>query len=107
MKKIAAIFCLIFASMHHTSAQIQNNKNWLKPKPNAFLLDTSFAKFYKLTLNNTPNFTKPSSIILLPLDGMPCLVAHTATISQIPNALENYTPTYIPNALPKKDLDIK
>lgn len=112
MKKIIPLFSFLFICLF-TSAQITNNKNWLKPslsKP--FVFDNAFGNsLHKLdfTIKQPINYTNLfNDVFTLPLDKMPCLITNTSTISKMPNALTNYNAvTFIPNAFPKSELDIK
>lgn len=112
MKKIIPLFPFLFISIF-ASAQIANNKNWLKPpltKP--FIFDTAFSNsLHKLdfTIKQPIIYTNSfNDVFTLPLDKMPCIITNTSTVAKMPNALSNYNAvTFIPNALPKTELDIK
>ena len=104
MKKIESIICLLFitafASAQDSSVILKNYKDFKMPliklfkKPNYLIGDLSKQDF---TIKNS--FYKNETVIILPLDNMPCFIPDISTISKMPNQQSKGSAINIPNKI--------
>ena len=104
MKKIQGFICFLFfksfASALDSSVILKNYKDFKMPliklfkKPNYLVGDLNKQDF---TIINS--FYKNETVIILPLDNMPCFIPDISTISKMPNQQSKGSAVNIPNKI--------
>ena len=104
MKKIQSIICLLFftsfASAQDSSMILKNYKDFKMPliklfkKPNYLIGDLNKQDF---TIINS--FYKNETVIILPLDNMPCFIPDISKVNKMPNQQSKGTAVNIPNKM--------
>ena len=90
MKKIQSIICLlfitVFASAQDSSVILKNYKDFKMPLLKLFKKpDYLNGDFNKKDFTIINSFYKNETVIILPLDNMPCFIPDVSTISKMPN----------------------
>ena len=104
MKKIQSFICFLFitafASAQDSSVIIKNYKEFKMPliqffkKPNYLNGDLNIKDF---TIINSSN--KNETVIILPLDNMPCFIPDISKVSKMPNQQSKGSAVNIPNKI--------
>ena len=104
MKKIQSFICFLFitsfASAQDSSVILKNFKEFKMPlipflkKPNYLNGDLNIKDF---TLINSSN--KNETVIILPLDNMPCFIPDISKVSKMPNQQSKGSAVNIPNKI--------
>ena len=104
MKKIQSFICFLFitafASAQDSSVILKNYKDFKMPliqffkKPNYLNGDLNIKDF---TLINSSN--KNETVIILPLDNMPCFIPDISKVSKMPNQQSKGSAVNIPNKI--------
>ena len=104
MKKIQSFICFffitLFARAQDSSLVLKNHKEFKMPsiklfkKPNYLNGDLNEKDF---TIINS--FYKNDTVIILPLDNMPCYIADMSKVSKMPNLQSKGVAVNIPNKI--------
>ena len=104
MKKIQGFICFLFftsfASAQYSSVILKNYKDFKMPliklfkKPNYLIGDLNKQDF---TIINS--FYKNETVIILPLDNMPCFIPDISKVSKMPNQQSKGSAVNIPNKI--------
>ena len=104
MKKIQSFICFLFitafASAQDSLVILKNYKDFKMPliqffkKPNYLNGDLNIKDF---TLINSSN--KNETVIILPLDNMPCFIPDISKVSKMPNQQSKGSAVNIPNKI--------
>ena len=104
MKKIQSIICLLFitafASAQDSSVILKNYKEFKLPLLKLFKKpDYLNGDLNKKDFTIIKPFYKNETVIILPLDNMPCFIPDISTISKMPNQQSTGSAVKIPNKI--------
>ena len=104
MKKIQSIICLLFitafASAQDSSVILKNYKEFKLPLLKLFKKpDYLNGDLNKKDFTIIKPFYKNETVIILPLDNMPCFIPDISTISKMPNQQSKGLAVNIPNKI--------
>ena len=104
MKKIQSIICLLFitafASAQDSSVILKNYKEFKLPLLKLFKKpDYLNGDLNKKDFTIIKPFYKNETVIILPLDNMPCFIPDISTISKMPNQQSRGSAVKIPNKI--------
>ena len=104
MKKIQSIICFLFmtafASAQDSSVILKNYKDFKMPLIKLFKKPSYLnGDFNKKDFTISNSFYKNETVIILPLDNMPCFIPDVSTISKMPNQQSKGLAVNIPNKI--------